>query len=106
MAEAILAALKEHGIPELTTFADDPIYGWREDWDLEALNKFDWGVGKYISEQFGYEGIDLDGQWFDVSHCYWNKHKEFASDDPPVDYTVCKYLDQNRPLLRCRKPSP
>ena len=102
MAEAVLVSLRQLGVPELTSFPDDPFYGFCDDWDIKAL-EFGWGSEEIIAKKFGPTGLDFDSQWWEISHTYWDRHEQFVPDDPPVCYTLCDYIVRNRELLRCRE---
>jgi len=102
LAEAVRDVMVAHGAREPSVIADDNHEGTDVDWDKELdIAEFFNRIEKPISHL-----DEVNDGWHDIVHSYWGRrNKVLVPEDPPLDYAVCKYLDANRDLLRCRKAS-
>jgi hypothetical protein len=98
LAEGALAVFKANGVPEYTSFPDDPVCGECPDWPEKEFRKFNeapYEVNQRIIDQTRH----LDSQWWAL----WHFETEFSSDNRSLPSSICDYLNQHRQLLRSRK---
>jgi hypothetical protein len=104
LAEAVRDVMVANGAREPSSFDDDNHEGTDVDWDEELKDMG--GFFDQIEKPIRHLDNVNDG-WHDISHAYWDRcNRVLVPEDPPLHYAVCKYLDANRDLLRCRKGNP
>jgi hypothetical protein len=100
--ETVLQRLQELGFRAFTNFPDDPVYGWSSEWP-EGSGALDWESEHRLEVETGPGGLDLDSQWWELDRSGLGKCAPFLPDDPSLHCGICRYLDAQRELLRCRK---
>lgn len=100
--EQVRELLQQSGFEAFTDFPDDPIYGWREEWDDQS-GALDANGSEQLAKATGEHGVDLDRQWWAIERSYFESRTAVDVNDPPLEYAVCNYLVANRALLGSRK---
>jgi hypothetical protein len=98
LMERALAVFKANGIPEFTSFPDDPLCGECPDWDKEGVQRMH-EAGYDLRELIDNELSPLYSEWWNLD----SLKERFDPDNPSVRYRICEYLNEHRELLRSRK---
>jgi hypothetical protein len=106
MAESVADFLRQHGIAELHTFPDDYCFGVCAEWDLAELNRYDWELEQKLSAFTGPKGVDLDSDWWDVGRSYFGRRTRVDEQDPPLEYSICRYLLQHLDEIEATRNPP